>query len=620
MASRIMRRMWIQNPNRCADKYLDGIEDFFEFARRHNPGATRICCPCRRCNNTLWEIIENVGFHLVRNQAYRVYNCRSITIIESINVTIDDFAASIEMALDEDGLFPPPPLEQESPGLDLVVDLSTFGNSVPVDLSTPSTSSSISSVQAASSHTDHSPLTPSESVIIGPLNQGEEPRNVKEALHHGEWFLAMQGELNQFVRNDVWYLVPRPVHTNLIGTKWIFKNKTDEQGNVVRNKARLVAQGYTQMEGIDFDETFAPALYGLKQAPRAWYERLSSHLLGNGYVRGSVDKTLFVKRFKKDVLIAQVYVDDIVVGFTSDLHVQDFIYVMTSEFEMSLVGELNYFLGLQIKQSHDGIFISQSKYAKNLVTKFGLEGAKSARTPMSTSAKIHRDLHGKSVDQTLYRSMIGSLLYLTASRPDISFSVGVCARFQSDPNESHLFAVKRIIKYVSETIEFGLWYTYDTCVNLVGYSDADWAGCSDDRKSTSGGVFYVGNNLVSWHSKKQNSVSLSTAEAEYVAAGSCCTQLLWMRQMLEDYGLAQSCFLIYCDNMSAIDISKNPVQHSRTKHIDIRHHFIRDLVEDKILSLKFVPSEKQLADILTKALDFQKHGTLRQSIGLCSID
>ncbi|CAL2246732.1 unnamed protein product [Prunus armeniaca] len=634
------------------------------------------------------------------SRAYRVYNCRSRTIIESINVTIDDFAASIEMAFDEDGLFPPPPLVQESPGLDLVVDLSTFENSVPVDLSTPSTSSSISSVQADSSHTDHSSLTPSASVIIGPLNQGvrtgkqlaqeirhvcyvskEEPRNVKEALHHGEWFLAMQEELNQFVRNDVWYLVPRPVHTNVIGTKWIFKNKTDQQGNVVRNKARLVAQGYTQMEGIDFDETFAPvarlelvrlllaiachlkfklyqmdvktaflngvlneevyveqpkgfedphhpndvfrlkkALYGLKQAPRAWYERLSSHLLGNGYVRGSVDKTLFVKRFKKDVLIAQVYVDDIVVGSTSDLHVQDFIHVMTSEFEMSLVGELNYFLGLQIKQSHDGIFVSQSKYAKNLVTKFGLEGAKSARTPMSTSAKIHRDLHGKSVDQTLYRSMIGSLLYLTASRPDISFSVGVCARFQSDPKESHLFAVKRIIKYVSGTSEFGLWYTYDTCVNLVGYSDADWAGCSDDRKSTSGGVFYVGNNLVAWHSKKQNSVSLSTAEAEYVAAGSCCTQLLWMRQMLEDYGLAQSCFLIYCDNMSAIDISKNPVQHSRTKHIDIRHHFIRDLVEDKILSLEFVPSEKQLADILTKALDFQKHGTLRQSIGLCSID
>ncbi|BBG92903.1 transposable element gene [Prunus dulcis] len=327
------------------------------------------------------------------SRAYRVYNCRTRTIIESINVKIDDFAASTEMALDEDGLFSPS-LVQESPGLDLVVDLSSFGNSVPVDMSTPSTSSSISSVQVDSSLADHSPLTQPNSVIIGPLNQGvrtrkqlaqeishvcyvskEEPKNVKEALNHGEWFLAMQEELNQFVRNDVWYLVPRPTNTNVIGTKWIFKNKTDEQGNVVRNKARLVAQGYTQMEGIDFDETFAPvarlesvrlllaiachlkfklyqmdvktaflngilneevfveqpkgfedphhpndvfrlkkALYGLKQAPRAWYERLSSHLLRNDYVRGSVDKTLFVKRFKNDVLIAQVYVDDIVVA------------------------------------------------------------------------------------------------------------------------------------------------------------------------------------------------------------------------------------------------------------------------------------------------------------------
>ncbi|CAL8083514.1 unnamed protein product [Prunus armeniaca] len=601
------------------------------------------------------------------SRAYKVYNCRTITIIESINVNIDDFAASTDMTLNEDGFFPLP-LEQESPGLDLVVDLSTFGNFVPVHLSTPSSSSSISSVQGVRTRKEIA-----QEISHVCYVSKEEHKNVKEALHHGEWFLAMQVELNQFVRNDVWYLVPRPVNTNVIGTKWIFKNKTDEQGNVVRNKDRLVAQGYSQMEGIDFDETFAPiarlesvrlllaiachlkfklyqmnvktaflngilheeayveqpkgfedphhpndvfrlkkALYGLKQAPRAWYERLSSHLPGNGYVRG----------FKRDVLVAQVYVDDIAVGSTSDLHVQEFIHVMTSEFEMSLVGELNYFLGLQIKQSHDGIFVSQSKYAKNLVKKFGLEATKSVRTPMSTSAKIHRDLHGKSVDQTLYRSMIESLLYLTASRLDISYSVGVCARFQSDPKESHLFVVKRIIKYVSGTVEFGLWYTYDTCVNLVGYSDADWAGCSDDRKSTSGGggVFYVGNNLVAWHSKKQNSVSLSTAEAEYVAVGSCCTQLLWMRQMLEDYGLAQSCFLIYCDNMSAIDISKNLVQHFRTKHIDIRHHLIRDLVEDKILSLEFVPSEKQLVDILTKALDFHKHVTLRQSIGLCSID
>ncbi|CAM8877595.1 unnamed protein product [Rhodiola kirilowii] len=180
--------------------------------------------------------------------------------------------------------------------------------------------------------------------------------------------------------------------------------------------------------------------------------------------------------------------------------------------------------------------------------------------------------------------MIGSLLYLTASRPDIAYPVGVCARYQADPKESHLLQVKRIIKYVCGTVEFGIWYTKDTNSHLVGYCDADWAGNAEDRKSTSGGCFFLGNNLVSWFSKKQNSISLSTAEAEYIAAGSSCTQLLWMKEMLSEYGVTQKEMTLYCDNMSAISISKNPVQHSRTKHIDIRHHFIRELVEQKVVN------------------------------------
>ncbi|CAM8962873.1 unnamed protein product [Rhodiola kirilowii] len=178
--------------------------------------------------------------------------------------------------------------------------------------------------------------------------------------------------------------------------------------------------------------------------------------------------------------------------------------------------------------------------------------------------------------------MIGSLLYLTAKRPDIAYAVGVCARYQADPKESHLLAVKRIIKYVCGTADFGIWYTQDTNPHLVGYCDADWARNAEDRKSTSGGCFFLGNNLVSWFIKKQNSISLSTAEAEYIAARSSCTQLLWMKQMLSEYGVKQEEMTLYCDNMSAISISKNPVQHSRTKHIDIRHHFIRELVEQKI--------------------------------------
>ena len=232
---------------------------------------------------------------------------------------------------------------------------------------------------------------------------------------------------------------------------------------------------------------------------------------------------------------------------------------------------------------------------------------------------MSKDDNGFSIDPTLFRSMIGSLLYLTASRPDICFSVGVCARYQGNPKESHLAAVKRIIRYVNGTADYGIWFTKDTNISLAGFSDADWAGNVDDRKSTSGGCFYLGNNMVSWYSKKQNSISLSTAEAEYIAAGSCCTQLIWMKQMLEDYGIFQDTLHVYCDNTSAINISKNPVQHSRTKHIDIRHHFIRELVENKTVVIEHVTTEKQLADIFTKALDSTRFVSLRKTLKICTM-
>ena len=216
--------------------------------------------------------------------------------------------------------------------------------------------------------------------------------------------------------------------------------------------------------------------------------------------------------------------------------------------------------------------------------------------------------------------MIGSLLYLTASRPDIMFSVCLCARFQSCPRESHLSAVKRIFKYLAGTIEIGLWYPKFTSFDLIGYSDADFAGCKVDRKSTSGTCHFLGNSLISWHSKKQNSVALSTAEAEYVAAGSCCTQILWMKQTLEDYDLRYDHIPIRCDNTSAINLTKNPIQHSRTKHIEIRHHFIRDHVLNNDICLEFVDTNNQIADIFTKPLSEDRFCTLRRELGMIMPD
>jgi hypothetical protein len=249
---------------------------------------------------------------------------------------------------------------------------------------------------------------------------------------------------------------------------------------------------------------------------------------------------------------------------------------MTQKFEMSMMGELNYFLGFQVKQLKDSTFISQMKYTQDLLKRFGMNDAKPTKTPMGTDGHVDLNKGGKSVDQMAYRSMICSLLYLCASRPDIMLSVCMCARFQSDPRECHLVAVKRILRYLVATPCFGIWYPKGSTFDLIGYSDSDYAGCKVDKKSTSGTCQFLGRSLVSWSSKKQTSVALSTAEAEYVAAGQCCAQLLWTRQTLRDISYNLSKVPLLCDNESAISMADNPVEHSRTKHIDIRHHFLRD--------------------------------------------
>ncbi|XP_050878871.1 secreted RxLR effector protein 161-like [Lathyrus oleraceus] len=232
---------------------------------------------------------------------------------------------------------------------------------------------------------------------------------------------------------------------------------------------------------------------------------------------------------------------------------------------------MNYFLGLQIKQLKNGIFISQSKYCKELLKRFYIDSCKAMSTPMGSETYVDQDESGVSIDITKYRGMIGSLLYLKASHPDIMFNVCLCTKFQANPKESHLTAVKRIMKYLKGTTNVGLWYPKGSICNLVGYSDSDYAGCKTDKKSTSG-------TLVSWACKKQACIALSTTDAEYIAAGSCCAQILWLKQQLSDFRLNLGCIPLRCDNTSAINITKNPVMHSRTKHIDIRHHLLHDHV------------------------------------------
>jgi hypothetical protein len=289
---------------------------------------------------------------------------------------------------------------------------------------------------------------------------------------------------------------------------------------------------------------------------------------------------------------------------------------MMQKFEMSMMGELTYFLGFQVKQLKDDTFISQTKYTQDLLKRFGMKDAKPTKTSMGTDGHVDLNKGGKSVDQKAYQSMIGSLLYLYASRPDLMLSVCMCARYQSNPKECHLVAVKRILRYLVATPCFGIWYPKGSTFDLIGYADSDYAGCKVDRKNTSRTCQFLGRSLVSWSSKKQTSVALSTTEAEYVAAGQCCAQLLWMRQTLRDFGYNLSKVPLLCDNESAIRLADNPVEHSHTKHIDIRHHFLRDHQQKGDIDIFHISTENQLSDIFTKLLDEKTFCMLRSELNV----
>ncbi|GJU38671.1 putative ribonuclease H-like domain-containing protein [Tanacetum coccineum] len=351
------------------------------------------------------------------------------------------------------------------------------------------------------------------------------------------------------------------------------------------------------------------ALYGLHQAPRAWYDTLANYLLCNGFQRGNIDQTLFIKRQKGHILLVHIYVDDIIFRSTKKELCDEFEKLMKDKFQMSSMGELTFFLGLQVQQEKKGIFISQDKYVHEILRKYNYIDVKSASTPTDLEKPLVQDGDAADVDEHLYRSMIGSLMYLTASRPDIMFAVCACARFQVSPKTSHLLAVKRIFRYLKGKPSLGLWYPKDSPLELVAYTDSDYAGATQDRKSTTRGCQFLGNRLISWQCKKQTVVATSTTEAEYVAAANCCGQVLWIQNQLLDYGYNFMNTIIYIDNTSTICIIENPVQHSKTKHIEIRHHFIRDCNAKKLIQMAKIDTKHNVADLLTKGFDAEQTAT-----------
>ncbi|GJS73948.1 retrovirus-related pol polyprotein from transposon TNT 1-94 [Tanacetum coccineum] len=358
------------------------------------------------------------------------------------------------------------------------------------------------------------------------------------------------------------------------------------------------------------------ALYGLKQAPRAWYDKLSRFLMSTGFSKGVVDPTLFTRKTCKHILLVQIYVDDIIFASTNPKSCETFAKEMSSTFKMSMMGQMSFFLGLQVSQNPRGIFINQSKYALEILKKYRLESRASVDTPMVEKMKLDEDRQGKLVDPTCFRRMVGSLMYLSASRPDIVFVVCMCARYQAKPTKKHLHAIKRIFRYLKGTIHMGLWYPKDFGFALRAFVDADYTGCQDTRRSTSGSAQFLRDKLVSWSSKKQKSTAISTTEAEYIALSGCCAQILWMRSQLSDYGFTFNKIPLYCDNQSAIALCCNNVQHSRSKHIDIRHHFIKEQVENRVVEVYFVETKYQLADIFTKALPRERFELILPLLGM----
>nr|GFA53881.1 hypothetical protein [Tanacetum cinerariifolium] len=386
------------------------------------------------------------------------------------------------------------------------------------------------------------------------------------------WIESMQEELHQFDRLDVWELVDRPLCINVINLKWLWKNKRDEENTVIRNKSPHKSFTIYQMDvktvflygplkeevyvnqPDGFVDPYHPdkvyrlkkALYGLKQAPRVWYDELSKFLLSKGFTKGYIDPTLFITKLRGDILLVQIYVDDIIFGSTNLNLSKCFENLMHSKFEMSMMGELKFFLGIQIRQSPRGIFINQAKYAQEILLKHGMTSCDGIGTPMATK-HLDADLSGTPVDQTKYCSKVRALMYLTVSRPDIMHATCYCARYQAQPTVKHLTAVKRIFR-----------------IQFLG-----------------------GDKLVSWSSKKQ-----------------------------DYYGLHFDKIPMYCDSKAAIAISCNPVQHSRTKHIDVRYHFIKEKVETGIVDLFFVETEYQLADLFTKALPVERFHNLAKRLGM----
>lgn len=490
----------------------------------------------------------------------------------------------------------------------------------------------------------------------------KEPTHFSEATKHQVWQQAMNTEYLALLKQDTWSLVPPPSGANVIGCQWIYKIKRNSDGSVARYKARLVANGKQQAEGIDFTETFSPvikqptvrvvlslavhyawsiqqldvtnaflhgvideevymkqplgykdpahpnfvcklnkALYGLRQAPRAWFSMFSGFLLQQGFIHSKADASLFTKKTEKGVTLVLVYVDDILATGSDKMYISELIQVLGQKFVMKDLGSLSYFLGIEVLNHGSSLILSQTKYATDLLSKAGMQDCKPSPSPSSSKPAVFYP-DPEFLDPHWFRTVVGSLQYLTLTKPEISFAVNLACQHMHKPHYSHFVAVKRILRYIKGSLQEGLHFV-PSPLQLTAFSDADWAGDHLDRRSTSGYCLYLGSNLVSWCAKKQHTVARSSTEAEYRALAQAAADISWVQQLLvELYVPLALPHVVWCDNISAVALASNPIFHAWTKHVEVDYHFIREKVLSKQIQVQHVGTLEQIANIFTKSL------------------
>ena len=528
-----------------------------------------------------------------------------------------------------------------------------------------------------------SKATHQHKVFLTSLQNEYIPKDSNEALTIPHWKQAMTEELEALEKNHTWDIVPLPPLKRPTGCKWVFTIKYLSDGRIERYKARLVAQGYNQVYGIDYGETFAPvakmntirilitlavqfdwplqqydvknaflhgeleeeiymkippgyskqqitnnsicklkkSLYGLKQSSRAWFGKFSQVIKKSGYSQSNGDHTLFYKHSAKDKLtILVIYVDDIIITGNDPTERAKLEQGLKQEFAIKNLGRMKYFLGIEIAYSKNGILLSQQKYVLDLLVETGFMDCRPAKTPMEVNHKLNLNENEPETNAGEYQRLVGRLIYLAHTRPDISYAVNILSQFMHSPRLSHLQAAHRVLRYLKGTTGLGLHFRKSGMICLDAYTDSDFAGSLSYRRSTSGYCLFLAGNLVIWRSKKQDVVARSSTEAEFRALAHGLTEIIWIKRILQDLKIEiNGTCNVFCDNQSTIRVAHNPVQHDRMKHVSIDRHYIKETLEQNNIQIPYIQSAEQRADVLTKGLPKEHFMKLRSKLGLMDI-